>query len=33
VSSSPELKYYDFARKASLKCVVSDKFKNKRTYY
>ena len=33
VSSSPELTYYDFARKASLKCVVSDKFKNKRTYY
>jgi hypothetical protein len=33
VSESPELTYYDFARKASLKCVVSDKFKNKRTYY
>jgi hypothetical protein len=33
VSQSPELTYYDFARKASLKCVVSDKFKNKRTYY
>jgi hypothetical protein len=33
VSESPELTYYDFSRKASLKCVVSDKFKNKRTYY
>jgi hypothetical protein len=33
VSQSPELTYYDFARKASLKCVVADKFKNKRTYY
>lgn len=33
VSQSPELTYYDFSRKASLKCVVSDKFKNKRTYY
>lgn len=33
VSQSPELTYYDFARKASVKCVVADKFKNKRTYY
>lgn len=33
VSESPELTYYDFARKASLKCMVADKFKNKRTYY
>lgn len=33
VSESPELTYYDFARKASLKCTVADKFKNKRTYY
>lgn len=33
VSQSPELTYYDFSRKASLKCVVADKFKNKRTYY
>lgn len=33
VSQSPELTYYDFSRKASLKCVVEDKFKNKRTYY
>jgi hypothetical protein len=33
VSQSPELTYYDFSRKASVKCVVADKFKNKRTYY
>lgn len=33
VSQSPELTYYDFSRKASLKCIVADKFKNKRTYY
>lgn len=33
VSESPELTYYDFSRKASIKCIVSDKFKNQRTYY
>lgn len=33
VSESPEMTYYDFSRKASIKCIVSDKFKNKRTYY
>jgi hypothetical protein len=33
VSESPSLEYYDFSRKVKLTCVVSDKFKNKRTYY
>jgi hypothetical protein len=33
VQESPEIEYKDFSRKASLKCKVSDKFKNKRTYY
>jgi len=33
VKESPELTYYDFSRKAKLRCIVEDKFKNKRTYY
>lgn len=33
VQESPELTYYDFSRKASLKCKVGDKFKNQRTHY
>lgn len=33
VSESPEVTYYDFSRKASVRCKVADKFKNKRTYY
>lgn len=33
VNESPEITYFDFSRKASLKCKVEDKFKNKRTYY
>lgn len=33
VNTSPELDYYEFSRKASLKCEVADKYKNKRTYY
>lgn len=33
VEESPEVEYYDFSRKAKLSCKVSDKFKNKRTYY
>ena len=33
VEESPEIEYYDFSRKAKLTCKVSDKFKNKRTYY
>lgn len=33
VSESPSLEYYDFSRKVKLTCIVSDKFKNKRTYY
>lgn len=33
VQESPELTYYDFSRKASLKCKVGDKFKNQRTFY
>lgn len=33
VEESPEIEYKEFSRKASLKCKVSDKFKNKRTYY
>jgi hypothetical protein len=33
VNESAEIEYYDFSRKAKLKCKVEDKFKNKRTYY
>jgi hypothetical protein len=33
VSESPEITYYEFSRKASVRCKVADKFKNKRTYY
>ena len=33
VEESPELEYYDFSRKVKLTCTLSDKFKNKRTYY
>jgi len=33
VDESPSVEYYDFSRKAKLTCKVSDKFKNKRTYY
>jgi hypothetical protein len=33
VENAPELTYYPTSRQASLKCVVGDKFKNKRSYY
>jgi hypothetical protein len=33
VSESPAVEYKDFSRKAVLKCKVSDKFKNSRTFY
>tara|TARA_R110002126_G_scaffold283159_1_gene432232 strand:+ start:53 stop:454 length:402 start_codon:yes stop_codon:yes gene_type:complete len=33
VEESPEVEYYELSRKAKVSCVVSDKFKNKRTYY
>lgn len=33
VSESPSLEYYEFSRKVKLTCIVTDKFKNKRTYY
>ena len=33
VEESPSVEYYDFSRKAKLTCKVTDKFKNKRTYY
>lgn len=33
VESSPEITYYDLDRKAGLRCVVSDKFKNKRSFF
>jgi hypothetical protein len=33
VDESPDITYYDFSRKAQVNCVVTDKFKNKRTYY
>lgn len=33
VEESPEVEYFEFSRKAELTCKVSDKFKNKRTYY
>jgi hypothetical protein len=33
VEESAEITYNEFSRKASLKAVVGDKFKNKRTYF
>lgn len=33
VQESPDLEYFDFSRKARLKCKVGDKFKNQRTHY
>ena len=33
VSESPEIEYYDLSRKAKVTAIVTDKFKNKRTYY
>lgn len=33
VSESPAVDYKEFSRKAVLKCKVSDKFKNSRTFY
>lgn len=33
VSKSPEIEYKEFSRKAQLSCEVSDKFKDKRTFY
>lgn len=33
VENSPEITYFDLARAASLKCVVGDKMKNKRSFY
>ena len=33
VQESPEITYFDYARRASLTCLVGDKFKNKRSYY
>lgn len=33
VKESPEITYFDYARDASLKCIVGDKFNNKRTFY
>jgi len=33
VQESPEITYFDFSREASLKCIVGDKFKNKRSFY
>lgn len=33
VAESPVVEYYDFSRKAKLKCIVNDKFKTNRTYY
>jgi hypothetical protein len=33
VEDSPEVEYFDLSRYARLKCVVGDKFKNKRTFY
>lgn len=33
VEESPEIEYYELARDASLKCIVGDKFKNKRSFY
>jgi hypothetical protein len=33
VEESPEITYFDFARSASLKCIVGDKKKDKRSFY
>ena len=33
VENSPEITYFELARAAALKCVVGDKFKNKRSFY
>ena len=33
VQESAEISYFDYARRASLTCIVGDKFKNKRSYY
>jgi hypothetical protein len=33
LEESAEITYFDFSRSASLKCIVSDKFKNKRSFY
>jgi len=33
VEESPEITYYDFSREASLKCIVGDKKKDKRSFY
>jgi hypothetical protein len=33
LEESPEITYYDLSREASLKCTVSDKFKNQKTYF
>lgn len=33
VENSPEITYFELSRAASLKCVVGDKFKNKRSFY
>ena len=33
VHESPEVTYFDFSRRAKVECQVSDKYKNKRTYY
>jgi len=33
LEETAEITYFDFSRSASLKCIVSDKFKNKRSFY
>jgi hypothetical protein len=33
LEESPEVEYYDFSRKAKVTASVSDKYKNKRTYF
>ena len=33
VEESANLEYYELSRKAKLTCIVSDKYKTKRTYY
>ena len=33
LEESPQIDYYDFSRKAKITAVVTDKTKNKRTYY
>ena len=33
VENSPEITYFELSRAAALKCVVGDKFKNKRSFY